>query len=608
MSRHGASRRRHPVAITVGVIAAIVVLLAVAAAGVKLAKQAEEVKEHESQAIGLIQPYKNAASVTDVEGLLSVLPQVQQQTQEADSIAHGTLWNIAARLPFVGGGVSAAQSMTSIANDFSTQAVPQLATSLARLSAANLNGGAETINLHPLTAAEPQIAAANAAVQKDNAAYQALRSKGLNNIPQLEDAYTKGAAELSRISQLSQSVADMTKILPAFLGRNGTKTYLLVSASPAESRSSAGLIGDVGKITITDGRIAIDGFVPNSALIPYGSANDTAAAKALFAGPLHPDFDIRDQMMDPDYAQAAAGVTEIWQRSPYRCEVDGVITVTPAFLQAVNQLGSPFTLSNGQTISGSNTAQYLENTVYLQDSSNKTLTDALEIEVARDSIQNLFTGMDVSKLFRFAEALPALAQDRDIQATSSDPSVQTLLTEDDFTQAPQSNAVDPTVGAYDNEQLASKMGWYLHRSATVTRTSCNQNGSQTYHVAYTLKNVLTTAEASGLNTYIDGQGWGLAKAAPGDSVDRMVFYAPKGGEIFNMSVTGDASTPAKYQYNGTAWSDVATTAPGQSTVYSFDVTTSPQAKTALRLDQTPNSDGVSGITYSTRACALPSQN
>ena len=606
MSRHGIRRRHHYVAITVGVIVAIIVLLAVAAS-VKLVKQAEEVKKHESQAIGLIQPYKNAASIANIEGLLSVLPQVQQQTQEANSIAHGTLWNIAVHLPFIGEGISAAQSMTSIADDFSTQAVPQLATSLARLSAANLDGGAETINLYPLTAAEPQIAAANAAVQKDNAAYQALRSKSLN-IPQLKEAYMKGAAELSRISQLSQSVADMTKILPSFLGQNGTKTYLLVSASPAESRSSAGLVGDVGKITVTNGRITIGSFVPNSALIPYGSANDTAAAKELFAGPLYPDFDIRDQMMDPNYAQAAAGVTEIWQRSPYRCEVNGVITVTPAFLQTVNQLGAPFTLSNGQTISGSNTAQYLENTVYLQNSSNKTLTDALEIEVARGSIQNFFTGMSTSKLLKFAEALPSLAQNRNIQATSSDTSVQTLLTKNDFTQAPQSNAVNPTIGVYDNEQLASKMGWYLHRSASVTRTSCNQNGSQTYHVTYTLKNVLTAEEASGLNSYINGQGWGLAKATPGDSIDRMVFYAPKGGEIFNMSVTGDASTLTKYQYNGTAWSNVATTAPGQSTVYSFDVTTSPQAKTALRVDQTPNSDGVSGITYSTRACALPSQN
>ena len=48
------------------------------------------------------------------------------------------------------------------------------------------------------------------------------------------------------------------------------------------------------------------------------------------------------------------------------------------------------------------------------------------------------------------------------------------------------------------EQNPSKMGWYIHRTSKVTRSTCGNDGSQTYHVEYKMTNTLESSQIGAL--------------------------------------------------------------------------------------------------------------
>ena len=155
-----------------------------------------------------------------------------------------------------------------------------------------------------------------------------------------------------------------------------------------------------------------------------------------------------------------------------------------------------------------------------------------------------------------------------------------------------------------NEQNASKLDWYIHRTSKVTRQSCNADGSQTYHVTFTMTNTIPETDLSSGNSYILGSAPTIA--SHGVAVERMLFYPPAGGSISNLQVTaGQGGTPVEATMDDQAlWTSVAYISAGETVTYQFDVTTSPKSVSDLTLDQSPAGSSDPGVTYDTAACAI----
>ena len=147
----------------------------------------------------------------------------------------------------------------------------------------------------------------------------------------------------------------------------------------------------------------------------------------------------------------------------------------------------------------------------------------------------------------------------------------------------------------------------MHRTTKITRSSCNGDGSQTYHVEYTLNNTLTSSALATLPDYIAG-GIQLPSLARGMAAEKMLIYAPAGGSIANITTSGNGTVsvaPKQNTMNGKAiTTTLALLNPGKSLTYSFDVTTSPKATTDLGVDQTPMGWEDSGVSVDTSACAI----
>ncbi|KFJ07006.1 hypothetical protein BTHE_1434 [Bifidobacterium thermophilum] len=616
-AEHGHTPRSHGKRRHIWPWIVLVVLVAVAAVGavsaLTLYRQAMEVKAHEEKAISLMSGLKglsgsDASSVgkDTVDSINAVLPQMQSETAAAQKITDGRLWDIASHLPVYGNDITTVRGMTRIVHQLTTQPLPQLSNTLSTLANTPLTTDDGSLNLEPITQAAASMKAANEPLQQLVKQYDALPRPRIGRIA---TAYETGRKQLTSAGTTIDDLSNALDIIPGFLGSGGAKTYAVMAMTTSEARSSGGLLGSVGVMTTDNGKISIGDFRSNTEYIPYGAGDPTADEHRIFNewGPLQMSFDMRDLAVYPDAQRSAEGMRAIWQRTPWGAgqNLDGVLMVDPVFLQKMVAINGQVTLSDGRVLTGDNTAEFLLNTVYKEYP--VSMQDQYFTEVATQSISAMFSNINLTKLTQVGQTMSALAQGRHFSMYSFDEATEASLKSAGFTASTPDDEANPKIGVYITEQNPSKMDWYVHRTTKITRTTCNGDGSQTYHVQYTLNNTLTNTALATLPDYIAG-GAQLPSLARGMAAEKMLIYAPAGGSIANITTSGNGTVsvaPKQTTMNG---KNVTTTLvllnPGKSMTYSFDVTTSPKATADLGVDQTPMGWEDPGVSVDTSACAI----
>lgn len=421
----------------------------------------------------------------------------------------------------------------------------------------------------------------------------------------IKSAYDSGNSQLVRISEKVDQLTKSFQILPSFLGADQSRTYALMAMTTSEERSSGGLIGSIGTVTTDNGKISIGDFHTNKEYLPYGNGSPTDDEERIFNtwGPLHMSFDVRDLAVFPDTSRSAEGMRAIWQRTPWGndTQLDGVMMVDPVFLQELVKINGSITLSDGRVLTGDNTAEFLLNTVYIDYSENET--DAYFEQVAEQTIGSMFTSMNLNKFTKVAQLMSTMASGRHFSLYAFDDSVQKSINKAGFTAQTPSSKENPKIGVYVTEQNPSKMGWYIHRTSKITRSSCNTDGSQIYHVEYSMTNTLDSNSVQSMPAYISG----VNEDQRGIGIEKTLIYAPAGGDLTNLHAAGTGTVTDNRQesLNGkTVYASIATIKPGETVTYSFDVTTSTKAVSDLALDQTPMGWTDAGITTDIAACTI----
>lgn len=574
-----------------GIIVALLALVAAAGiCGFKLYQQAMQVKDHETKALASISNISQISSKEGIEKLRSELPNMQQETKRANEIAHTTLWNVAAKVPFVGKNISTVQGMTAVVDDLAATTIPQFFDAMDSLQNANLSAG-EGINLQPIIEVQQKIEKANDSLQRETQTYNALQRPSISVISQ---AYELGHEKINSVANTVGSLADTVKILPELLGSNGqTRTYAIMAMTTSEMRSSGGLVGSVGEMTATNGNVSISDFRSNAEYEPYGVSDRTEDEKRIFGdeGPLNMTFDIRDITSCPDTKRVAENMRSIWNRTSWGKDrpLDGIILVDPVFVQKLVAITGNVTMADGTVLNGSNTAEFLLNTAYIKYPSSQT--DAVFGVVASQVLDATFKNITTDKLVQVAQIMGSMAKERHLNIYMFDEKLEKTFMAAGFTATEPNSEQNPQIGVYLNEQNPSKMGWYIDRSAKINEVSKAKDGSVTYHVEYTLRNTMTAQEAKEVPQYISGDN--------GKGIEKILFYPPAGGEISNIALLGGSvNSVTKTSLNGkAAYESIVTVSPGQSATYSFDVTTSPKAQTVLTVDQTPMGQAANNVTY-----------
>lgn len=565
-----------------GIVVLVVILAAIAGIfGMKLYSQAKQVQQEETQAITILQKASDLSNIS--QDLKDSIPQAQEHAHRAEEIAHSQLWNIAANIPFFGTNIATVQGMTSVVSDVVDESVPQCIDVMNQLNSANL-ASSDGINVKPIMDAAPAISKANESLQKQVDEYNALPQP---TIGMISTAYKQGYDKLNALAGKVDGMANAFTMLPVFLGGEGEQHYAVMAMTTSEMRSSGGLIGSVGELSTDNGTITVGDFRPNGDYLPYGIGNRTADEQRIFTteGPVHMSFDIRDLAVYPDTQSTAESMKVIWDRTPWGKDnpLSGVITVDPVFVQELIRINGDMTLEDGTVLTGDNTAEFLLNTVYEKYDESKT--DEVFGSVAQQCLRDMFMNISVSKLAQMADMLDQMAKERHFSMYSFNGDMEEKILTAGFTATSPVDETKPAVGIYLTEQNPSKMGWYIKRSAKIKCIECKDDGSCVYHVEYTLKNTITQEQADNLSWYITS----VDKKNRGKGMEKILFYPPAGGEISNIvELNGPANAIQKDEINGTQiYRTMLTLLPGQEVTYSFDVTTSNKAKTALTIDQTP---------------------
>lgn len=551
--------------------------------------QAQQIEEHESKAA------QNLKELTDFEAVLDGkvsidLAAVQADTHAANAISHNFLWRASSHLPVLGNDIQAIQLFTSTTDSLATDSIPQLIEVLRNLSAAKLDKGNGTIDLQPIIDSQKQMESISSGVQRMVKVSDSLSSRQGFLYRRFKVLNRK---EISELAPNVQQLTDAFRIIPAFLGENGTKTYAVMSMTTSEMRSSGGLIGSVGELTTKNGTLQIGNFQSNADLLKYGAGNPRPDELAVFTtwGPLDMSFDVRDLAVFPDGSRCAEAMRAIWQRMPEHAEqqLDGVIMMDPVFLQEIIAVNGDVKLPNGRVMTGKNAAGFLLNTIYKEYQPKQQ--DVLFGQVAESSINALFHDMDIKKLGHIANVVGRCAKERHISLYSFEPGFQKTIESTDLSAHAPDDEAHPMVGVYLTEQNPSKMGWYVRRRSNITRTSCNDDGTQEYHVTYTMINSLPSDRVSSLPDYVVGF------SQKGHAVEKVLVYPPAGGTISNLKVEGAAVDFREVSLNGKrAEASVVDLTPDSTVTYTFDVTTSSKSVSDLNLDQTPMGwmgDGIS---------------
>lgn len=577
--------KKFPNRLRIAAGSALLVALACIAMGLSMAQDARDIQNNEQQAMNLFRRIDTHRENNSSGEIAQQIAQAREYSEHAYSTSHSWRWNIAARIPVIGSDISTVQGMTAVANSIVSQSLPKLLNAFTQLRSSHMSRGDRNLNLEPILQAQDSITQAEAEIQAQIAKYNALPQC---HITQVVNAYNEGKVALNKVSGELENVSGVLKLLPDFFGSDKTTTYAILAMTTSEARSAGGLVGSVGTLKTDNSNIAVGDFRENADFLPYGSGSPSPSESQLFTawGPLQMSLDIRDLAVYPDTSRTAEQMREIWRRSPWNNghDLDGVILVDPLLLQELIGVSGKITLSDGRMLTSENTAEFLLNTVYKDIPVAQQ--NAYFSEVAKQAISGMFENIDFNKLARIAKLLHEMAQSRHFAMYSFDATVQKVLDRAGFTAHMPNSETNPSVGVYVTEQNASKMDWYIHRSAVIQQTSCGISGSQTYHVIYSMHNTLSPEQVGLLPPYIVGVR--QANQPQGYGIEKTLIFAPKGGRISQLQTSGDVSAPQQTTLDNTALiASVARIAPAETVTYSFDVSTSDSARTPLHVDQTP---------------------
>lgn len=566
-------------------------------------QQAMDVRDHELAAVEAVSGLQDVSQLRDADTMNAAIEQAQVHASAAKEIADGALWRVASYVPVLGDDVTAVRGMVDVVDGMVGETLPSLASTVQTLMNSGLSGGGEgQLNLQPIVDAQDGFAKANELVQQQADAINALPQP---HIGVVRSAYEQGKEQINKVADMLDQVSGMVQAMPKLLGQDGPRTYLLVAQTTSEQRSGGGLVGSLGTMQVDNGNISVGDFHSNKEFVPLGESA-TAEEHDVFSGPLYFSFDVRDLFAVPDFSRTAEMLNTVWQRSEYACDIDGVIAIDPLFIQEMVRINGDITLDNGQVLTGDNTAEFMLNGIY--KAFDPDTQDVYFEYVASAVMDGAFSNMTMDKMMQIAQAMGTLAEGRHFYAYTFHEDEAEYFQGVGFAKNAPDSETDPEVGIYMNEQNASKLGWYLRRSSTITRTACNADGSQTYHVTFSITNTLTSDEMASATTYILGgaqPGVDGIVAPSGTSAQRMLFYAPAGGSITNLTASGDVRDQENKTMDGkNLITNVAYIAPGETVTFDFDVTTSAKAESDLRLDQTPAGWLDENVTYDTSACSL----
>ncbi|MBA8816864.1 hypothetical protein FHX48_001957 [Microbacterium halimionae] len=474
-----------------------------------------------------------AADLSDPTIATSAVPQIANDTAAARELTSDPVWRAVETLPWIGPQLQAVSTIAAAADQVASEALSPLVEVGTTFSLDTLRPVDGTFDTTPLESVADAAATGASDVGEAAASVHAIDSSAL--LPPLQTAVTEIGVLLDQTHTAIDAVAKAAVLMPAMLGSDGPRDYLVVFQNNAEWRSLGGIVGATTVVHTDAGSISLGAQASSGDFSRYDGGVIPLSDEILAIYDDKPALYIQNITQVPDFSLSGELAQAMWLRETGQT-VDGVIAIDPVTLSYVLEATGPVTLPSGDVLSSDNAVSLLLNEVY-QRYDVPAEQDAFFAAATAAVFEKLASGQaDPATLI---SALSRAGSERRLLIWNADADDQSVL--DGTTlqgDLPVTDDSQTTFGVYANDGTGSKMDYYMQLDSAVGWCS---DGGETSDAALTVRlRDNAPADAANLPSYITGGGgFGVT---PGVTRTVVYLYLPEGSEVVSAVTTGTVTT------------------------------------------------------------------
>jgi hypothetical protein len=444
-------RRRWP-AVLVGVLVGVVAwggMTGRAALGA-----AEDLRSAERTLAGA----RAALEDGDLEEVETSLGIAAVQLADADAALGRPSVVAASAVPVLGRDLRVARAISRGALEVVEAGAATVAT--VRAGAETSDSGGTGLPLGLVEAAAPDLRrtadAATAAVDRLDAAPADVL------VTEVADARTRMRELLVPVRDAATNAAVLADQLPAFLGADGPRRYLLAAANPAELRGVGGYLGSLAVVELHGGALDIGGFQALSDLPELAAgAVDPALLPARWEA-FGATRRWKNVNATPDLPSAGGALVAMWEAHTGE-RVDGVIVVDPFALASMLEVTGPVQALDGTTLTADNAVDYLTNGAYATFEDAEDQQGARQDSLGADAATILTRFLsDTAGALERIDDLAGMVGDRHLQLYATDPQIQAAFAAAGIDGSLSDPAGD-LVAVVANSGTSAKLDYWLGR-------------------------------------------------------------------------------------------------------------------------------------------------
>lgn len=523
------------------------------------------------------------AQIGDPTAAASAIADVSDDVGAAHALTSDPIWRTVETTPWLGPQLRAVSTVAASADRVARDALDPLAEVAATLTPASFTPTGGRVDLSAFVAMQPAAAQASTAMADADDALAAIPTGAL--VAPLRDVIAQVTDQFTVAATGTQALANASQLLPAMLGADGPRDYLVLFQNNAEWRSLGGINGAMVLIHTDGGAMELSMTDAGSAFTKSDTSVLPLSDEVTAIYGQRPGQWMQNVTQVPDFTLAAALARQQWALK-HGTEVDGVLSIDPVVLSYILAATGPVTLPSGDVLTSDNAVQLLLNEVYLRypDTADQ---DAFFAQATGAVFGALIGGsVDPSTLL---SALARAGDENRLLMWSAHPEDQELLAATTLAGGlPRTDADVSSFGVYLNDGTGSKMDYYQSADTQVLWESCRLEASGqaqgTANLSLTLANN-APADAANLPDYITAAGW--YGVPPGSTRTVGYIYLPEGFDLTNATLSNGAGFGGGIHEGRRVLSFDVVLAPGESVSVSVAAATTAPTGAQLVAQVTP---------------------
>lgn len=550
---------------------AVVVVLALASTA-WLGFKASAISTELNAANQLVPKLRNDVLRDDSTAAVATVTEFQEHTTRAREAAADPLWTMAGAIPWLGANFQATSEVATSADDVAQLGAAPLVSIFKTLDWKSLLPNGQGLDLQPLAAAQPKLASAAQAVRQSSDRLNGINADAL--LPQISAPLVHAREQLSALRDGLDSAADAANVLPAMMGEQSSRRYLLLIQNNAESRATGGIPGALAVLNVAKGKLSLDSQTSATAM---GAFNPTVSVdpeqSRIYSARLGKFM--QDVNLTPDFPTAAQTALTMWKTENGE-QLDGVLSIDPVALSYILDATGPVHISDPllrevardslpTELTAKNVVPTLLSDVYSKIAA-PALQDVYFAGVAQEVFTKLSTGSGDTK--KLIDGLTRGASERRILLWSSKADEESIVSQYPLGGSVTGAGISPAqFGVYFNDGTGAKMDYHVKRTVQLIE-QCPADGYSQIKVRVTSTNTAPKDAATSLPEYVTGGG---AFGVPAGSVQtNVIAYGPVQSNVETAFVAGKKIGFASHRHSGRPVGSVTVRlAPGQSTTVEF---------------------------------------